>query len=77
MLASFNWRPVYDIEQRTKQLDLNAIASVRQMRASEKQILESEKRLKLLQESNAITARFEQDSFLLEPKPSTDNSSPT
>ena len=69
MLASFNWRPVYDIEQRTKQLDLDAIASVRQMRASEKQILESEKRLKLLQESNAITARFEQDSFLLEPRP--------
>jgi hypothetical protein len=41
LLAMVNWRPVYDIEQRTRQHELNALAS-------EKQIVESEKRLKHL-----------------------------
>ncbi|MCP9802608.1 hypothetical protein KBY75_03390 [Cyanobium sp. T1G-Tous] len=59
----FNWRPVYDIEQRTNKLELNALASERQLRSSEKQILESEKRMKLLQDSNARIARFEQELF--------------
>ena len=49
LLATFNWRPVYDIEQRTKQLRIES--------------LKSEKRLKLLQESNARIARFEQELF--------------
>jgi hypothetical protein len=72
------WRPVYDIEQRTKQLELNALASERQMRESEKQILESEKRLKLLQESNARIARYEQELFSSSNQaPSTGDSSPT
>ena len=74
----FNWRPVYDIEmrgreseRRTKLLELNALAS-------EKRMLESEKRLKLLQESNDRIARFEQELFSSSnPAPSTGDSSPT
>ena len=64
LLAMFNWRPVYDIEQRTKQLRIES--------------LESEKRLKLLQESNARIARFEQELFSSSSQaPSTGDSSPT
>ena len=64
LLATFNWRPVYDIEQRTKQLRIES--------------LESEKRLKLLQESNARIARFEQELFSSSSQaPSTGDSSPT
>jgi hypothetical protein len=59
-----NWRPVYDIEQRTKQLRIES--------------LESEKRLKLLQESNERIARFEQELFSSSNQaPSTGDSSPT
>ena len=64
LLATFNWRPDYDIEQRTKQLRIES--------------LESEKRLKLLQESNARIARFEQELFSSSSQaPSTGDSSPT
>ena len=64
LLATFNWRPVYDIEQRTKQLRIES--------------LESEKRLKLLQESNARIARFEEELFSSSSQaPSTGDSSPT
>ena len=64
LLATFNWRPVYDIEQRTKQLRIES--------------LESEKRLKLLQESNDRIARFEQELFSSSSQaPSTGDSSPT
>ncbi len=64
LLAMFNWRPVYDIEQRTKQLRIES--------------LESEKRLKLLQEINHRIARFEQELFSSSnPAPSTGDSSPT
>ena len=64
LLAMLNWRPVYDIEQRTKQLRIES--------------LESEKRLKLLQESNARIARFEQELFSSSSQaPSTGDSSPT
>ena len=74
----FNWRPVYDIEmrgreseRRTKLLELNALAS-------EKRMLESEKRLKLLQESNDRIARFEQELFSSSNQAhSTGDSSPT
>jgi hypothetical protein len=44
-----NWRPVYDIEQETERLRIES--------------LESEKRLKLLQGSNAKIARLEQELF--------------
>jgi hypothetical protein len=49
LLATFNWRPVYDIEQKTERLRIES--------------LESEKRLKLLQESNARIARLGQELF--------------
>ena len=59
-----NWRPVYDIEQRTNQLKAESLAS--------------ERRLKLLQESNARIARFEQELFSSSNQaPSTGDSSPT
>jgi hypothetical protein len=59
-----NWRPVYDIEQETERLRVRS--------------LESEKRLKQLQESNARIARLEQELFSSSnPTPSTGDSSPT
>jgi hypothetical protein len=62
---------VYDIEQETEQLKIES-------RASEKRLLESEKRLKQLQESNARIARFEQELFSSSNQtPSTGDSSPT
>ncbi len=64
LLATFNWRPVYDIEQETERLRIES--------------LESEKRLKLLQESNARIVRFEQEFFSSSNQaPSTGDSSPT
>ena len=71
LLATFNWRPVYDIEQETEQLRMRSLES-------EERLLESEKRLKLLQESNARIARFEQELFSSSNQaPSTGDSSPT
>ncbi len=71
LLATFNWRPVYDIEQETERLRVSSLES-------EKRLLESEKRLKQLQESNARIARFEQELFSSSnPTPSTGDSSPT
>jgi len=73
-----NWRPVYDIEQRTKQLRIESLESEKRLLESEKQMRESEKRLKLLQESNARIARFEQELFSSSNQaPSTGDSSPT
>ena len=61
LLAILNWRPVYDIEQRTKQLRIES--------------LESEKRLKLLEKENERLAELESrmDALLL----SADSSSQT
>ena len=71
LLAMLNWRPVYDIEQETERLRIESLES-------EKRLLESEKRLKLLQESNARIARFEQELFSSSNQaPSTGDSSPT
>ena len=60
LLATLNWRPVYDIEQRTKQHELNVIAS-------EKRMQESEKRLRLLKKENERLAELESrmDALLL------------
>jgi hypothetical protein len=64
LLAMFNWRPVYDIEKETEQLRMRS--------------LDSERRLKLLQESNFRIARFEQELFSSSNQaPSTGDSSPT
>jgi len=59
-LAMLNWRPVYDIEQRTKQHELSALAS-------ERRIFESEKRMKQLREENKRLAELElrMDALLL------------
>ncbi len=71
LLATLNWRPVYDIEQQTKQLRIESLES-------EKRMLDSKKRLKLLQESNARIERFEQELFSSSNQaPSTGDSSPT
>ena len=71
LLAMLNWRPVYDIEQEAERLRVSSLES-------EKRLLESEKRLKQLQESNARIARFEQELFSSSnPTPSTGDSSPT
>ena len=53
LLAMLNWRPVYDIEQRTKQYELRA--------------LESEKRLQLLENEDKRLAELESrlDALLL------------
>jgi hypothetical protein len=60
LLAMFNWRPVYDIEQRTKQLRIESLES-------EKRLLDSEKRLKLLKKENERLAALESklDALLL------------
>ena len=60
LLAMVNWRPVYDIEQRSKQLRIESLES-------EKRILESEKRLKLLKKENERLAELESrmDALLL------------
>jgi hypothetical protein len=57
----FNWRPVYDIEQRTKQLRIESV--------------ESEKRLKLLESENRRLTALESrmHALLL----SADSTSPT
>ena len=71
LLATLNWRPVYDIEQESERLRVRSLES-------EKRLLESEKRLKQLQESNARIARFEQELFSSSNQtPSTGESSPT
>ncbi|QVL52591.1 MAG: hypothetical protein KFB97_14555 [Cyanobium sp. M30B3] len=59
-MAMFNWRPVYDIEQRTKQLRIESLES-------EKRLLDSEKRLKLLKKENERLAALESklDALLL------------
>ena len=53
LLATFNWRPVYDIEQETEQLRIRS--------------LESEKRTKLLEIENKRLAELESrlDALLL------------
>ena len=71
LLATLNWRPVYDIEQESERLRVRSVES-------EKRLLESEKRLKQLQESNARIDRFEQELFSSSNQtPSTGDSSPT
>ena len=67
LLATLNWRPVYDIEmrgheseKRTKQLRIESLES-------ERRLLESEKRLKLLKKENERLAALESrmDALLL------------
>ena len=67
LLAMLNWRPVYDIEQRTKQYELRALESEQQLQESERRLQESERRLKLLKTENKRLAELESrlDALLL------------
>ena len=78
LLATFNWRPVYDIEQRTKQLRIESLESEKRLLDSEKRTkqlesefeqreLERDKRLKLLKKENERLAALESrmDALLL------------
>ena len=52
LLAMLNWRPVYDIEQRTRQLRIESLESEKRTKQLESEFeqreLERDKRLKLL-----------------------------
>ena len=53
LLAMFNWRPVYDIEQRTRQLRIESLESEKRSKQLESEFeqreLERDKRLKHLE----------------------------
>ncbi|MFM9102684.1 MAG: hypothetical protein ACKOPS_15720, partial [Cyanobium sp.] len=51
LLAMFNWRPVYDIEQRTKQYELSELESekrLQQLQIETEQLRQENKRLAAL-----------------------------
>ena len=79
LLAMFNWRPVYDIEQRTKQLRIESLESEKRTQQLESEFeqreLERDKRLKQLEIENRRLAALESrmDALLL----SADSSSQT
>ena len=75
LVATFNWRPVYDIEQETERLRIESLESEKRLLESEKRLQESEKRLKLLKKENKRLAELESrmDALLL----SADSSSQT
>ena len=90
-LAMLNWRPVYDIELRTKLHEISLLDSERRMQETARRVQESERRMQeserrtrqleseiaQLKESNARIARFERELFSSStPLPSTDDSSP-
>jgi hypothetical protein len=71
LLAMFNWRPVYDIEQRTNQLKIESLESEKRAKLLESEFeqreLERDKRLKLLESENKRLAELESrmDALLL------------
>ena len=71
LLAMFNWRPVYDIEQRTRQLRIESLESEKRSKQLESEFeqreLERDKRLKLLKKENERLAALESklDALLL------------
>jgi hypothetical protein len=71
LLATFNWRPVYDIEQRTKQLRIESLESEKRAKQLESEFeqreLERDKRLKQLESENKRLADLESrmDALLL------------
>jgi hypothetical protein len=79
LLAMFNWRPVYDIEQRTRQLRIESLESEMRTQQLESEFeqgeLERDKRLKQLEIENRRLAELESrmDALLL----SADSSSQT
>ena len=75
LLATLNWRPVYDIEQRTRQHELRALESEQSERESERRLKLLEKEIDQLDQENKRLAELESklDALLL----SADSSSPT
>ena len=71
LLATLNWRPVYDIEQRTKQLRIETLESEKRAKLLESEFeqreLERDKRLKQLEIENRRLAELESrmDALLL------------
>ena len=71
LLAMVNWRPVYDIEQRTKQLKIESLESEKRAKLLESEFeqreLERDKRLKQLEIENWRLAELESrmDALLL------------
>ena len=71
LLAMFNWRPVYDIEQRTRQLRIESLESEKRTKQLESEFeqreLERDKRLKQLEIENRRLAELESrmDALLL------------
>ena len=67
LLATLNWRPVYDIEQETERLRIESLESEKRLLDSEKRMQESEKRLKQLKKENERLAALESrmDALLL------------
>ena len=71
LLAMVNWRPVYDIEQRTKQLRIESLESEKRAKQLESEFeqreLERDKRLKQLEIENKRLADLESrmDALLL------------
>jgi flagellar motility protein MotE (MotC chaperone) len=71
LLATLNWRPVYDIEQRTRQLRIESLESEKLSKQLESEFeqreLERDKRLKLLRKENERLAALESrlDALLL------------
>ena len=71
LLAMLNWRPVYDIEQRTKQLRIEALESEKRAKQLEREFeqreLDRDKRLKQLEIENRRLAQLESrmDALLL------------
>ena len=71
LLAMFNWRPVYDIEQETERLRIESLESEKRTKLLESEFeqreLERDKRLKQLEIENRRLAELESrmDALLL------------
>jgi hypothetical protein len=71
LLAMFNWRPVYDIEQETERLRIESLESEKRAKLLESEFeqreLERDKRLKQLEIENRRLAELESrmDALLL------------
>ena len=67
LLATFNWRPVYDIEQETEQLRMRSLESERRDLDSERRTKQIEKEIVRLEIENKRLAALESrmDALLL------------
>ncbi len=69
LLATFNWRPVYDIEQRTKQHELRELASEKRLNQlkSETALLKNETELLRLENKRLAALESRLDALLRNP----------